>query len=144
MTGFKYWRRKRRMTMQELARRSGCCAGTIQLLERQATDTTSSTIVAALAKALDVPMEEFLRIYPDDALADGDHPAWTAGKTATPLGRYRVAHNLTYEELAARLGVRSKQHAKILCEMEAPPQKNLRKLAEYEQLTAEELLQQYQ
>lgn len=143
MTGFKYWRLKRRMTVRELARQSGCCAGTIQFLERTATDTTSSYIVAALAEVLGVPMEEFLATYPDDALSAGDHPTRSARRANTVLGRYRAAHNLTYDELATRLGLRTKQHAKILCEMSNPSIQYLRRLAEYEHHTVAELIQRY-
>lgn len=143
MTGCRYWRLKRRMTLQEVAQRSGRSAATILHMERSLSLTTSSMIVADLARVLGVTMDELMTTYPDDALVEGDHPLRQVAVEGNLLGRYRVAHNLTYQELAARLGQSSKQHAQIVCNYPQPPQRTLIRLAEHEGITVDEFVRRY-
>lgn len=118
----------------------------LQKLDWRIPPSTPSAVIADLAAALGVPMDELLRTYPDDALSAGDHPSYPprAQRPGNLLERYRRAKNLTCEELAVRLGVGSRQAAQQACVSPTPSKKHLLRLAELEGVTAEEFTHRYQ
>ena len=59
------------------------------------------------------------------------------------MGRYRLAHNLTYREMANQLGQRSPQAARNLCISPRLSRQSLERLAALENLEVEEFLHQY-
>lgn len=146
MTGFRYWRRKRRMTLQELAQASGCTTAFLITQERKVNPSASSALVAAVAGALGVTMDELFQEYPEETLVGGDHAATrsrTQGQALNVIGQYRLAHNLTYLELATRLGQASRQAARSLCISPHPSPRFLERLAGLEDLKVEEFLCRY-
>lgn len=146
MNGFRYWRHKRRMTLKELARAAGCAPAFLILQERKASLSASSALVASVAGALDVTMEELFQEYPEEALEAGDHHgnrSRPGGRPLNVVGRYRLAHNLTYVELADLLGQNSSQAARNLCISPRPSRQTLEKLAALEGIGVEELLRRY-
>ena len=146
MNGLHYHRLTTRLTLKQLAERSHCSWGVLQKLDRRIPPSTPSAVIANLAAALGVTMDALLRTYPDDALSAGDHPAYPP-KVQRPgnlLDHYRRVNNLTCEELAARLGVGSRQAAQQACVSPTPSKKHLRHLAELEGVTTEEFIHRYQ
>ena len=146
MTGLYYHRRKARLTVEELSERAGLCTATIRTLENVLTPGTPSSTVARLASALGVSMEELLRVYPDDALQDGDHPRFRPRGTPryNLLEVYRREHNLTYQELATLLGQRTRQAAQRACVVSDPWPRHVALLAQREGLTVQEFEKRYQ
>lgn len=146
MNGLHYHRLTARLTLKQLAELSHYSWGVLQKLDRRISPSTPSAVIANLAAALGVTMDELLRTYPDDALSAGDHPAYPprARQRGNLLERYRRANNLTCEELAQRLGVGSRQAAQQACVSPKPSKKHLRRLAELEGVTTEEFIYRYQ
>lgn len=146
MNGFHYWRHKRRMTRRALAREAGCTPEFLMMQERDGNLSVSSTFVASIAKVLDVTMDELFQEYPEEALEVGDHPtnrSRAGGRPLNAVGRYRLAHNLTYRELADRLEVTFRQSAQALCVSLHPSPRFLERLAALENMTVEEFLCHY-
>lgn len=146
MNGFRYWRRKRHMTLRELAQAAGCPEAFLVAQERKANPSVSSATVAAVARALGVTMDELFQVYPEEALGAGDHHgnrSRSGGRPINVVGRYRLARNLTYRELANQLGQGSPQAARNLCVSRRPSRRSLEKLAALEGLGVEEFLRRY-
>lgn len=146
MNGFRYWRCKRRMTLRELAREAGCNSAFLMIQEREANPSASSALVASVAGVLGVTMDELFQEYPEEALEAGDHHgnrSRPGGRPLNVVGRYRLAHNLTYQEMADQLGQRSSQAARNLCISPRLSRRSLERLAALENLEVEELLHQY-
>lgn len=146
MSGFRYWRCKRRMTLQELSQEAGCNRVFLMIQEREANPSASSALVASVAKVLNVTMDELFQEYPAEALEAGDHHgnrSRPGGRPLNVVGRYRLAHNLTYLELADRLGQHSSQAARNLCISPRLSRRSLERLAALENLEVEELLRRY-
>ena len=90
-------------------------------------------------------MEEIVREYPDDILAAGDHPS-TESKTENPnncLSQYRKTKNLTFEELAMRLGNSTREAGRIACARSVPLDKDIQKLATFEGISVEDFRKLY-
>ena len=146
VNGYRYWRCKRHMTLKELAEAAGCTTTFLGAQERRANPSVSSAMVAAVAKALGVTMEELFQTYPEEALEAGDHHGnrtRPGGRPLNVVGRYRLAHNLTYVELADLLGQGSPQAARNLCISPQPSLRTLEKLAALEGIGVEEFLRRY-
>ena len=145
MNGIAYFRRKRRMTMEELAKRSGVNKMTICNYEKKKTLIQSSTMkLLALADALDVTLDALVEPYDPASLDVGDHYTKPSASLLadTPLARYRKQKNLTMQQLADLLGVRKQYVSNILMEPEIP-EKTLAKLCALEGLTPVEFLCKY-
>lgn len=146
LNGFRYWRRKRHMSRPELAQAAGCTVAFLAIQERRANLSASSATVASVAGALGVTMDELFQKYPKEALEAGDHHSNRSKPGGRPLnvvGRYRLARNLTYVELADLLGQGSPQAAYNLCTSPQPSRRTLEKLAALEGLEVEEFLRRY-
>lgn len=146
MNGFRYWRCKRRMTLRELAREAGCNSAFLMIQEREANPSASSALVASVAGVLGVTMDELFQEYPEEALEAGDHHgnrSRPGGRPLNVVGRYRLAHNLTYQEMADQLGQSSSQAARNLCISPRLSRRSLERLAAVENLEVEELLRRY-
>lgn len=146
MSGFRYWRCKRHMTLRELAQEAGCNRVFLMIQEREANPSASSALVASVAKVLNVTMDELFQEYPEEALEAGDHHgnrSRPGGRPLNVVGRYRLAHNLTYREMADRLGQHSSQAARNLCISPRLSRRSLERLAALENLEVEELLRRY-
>lgn len=140
MYGLKYHRMKQWLSQKELAKLSGCSLQTITRLEQDMPSSTWCRIIDDCAKALGVSMDEIVREYPDDILSDGDHPS-TESRTENPhncLSQYRRAKNLTFEELAIRLGNSTREAGRIACARSVPLDKDIQKLAAYERISVED------
>lgn len=146
INGFRYWRRKRHMSRPELAQAAGCTVAFLTIQERRANLSASSATVASVAGTLGVTMDELFQKYPKEALEAGDHHSNRSKPGGRPLnvvGRYRLARNLTYVELADLLGQGSPQAAYNLCTSPQPSRRTLEKLAALEGLEVEEFLRRY-
>ena len=145
MNGIAYFRRKRRMTMDELAKRSGVSQMTICNYEKKQTLIQSSTTkLLALADALDVTLDALVEAYDPASLDVGDHYTKPSASlhADTTRARYRKQKNLTMQQLADMLGVRKQYVSTILMEPEIP-EKTLAKLCALEGLTPAEFLGKY-
>ena len=145
MYGIEYHRMKQRLTKKEFAERAGCSLQTLARLEQEMPPSASCRIIDNCAKALGVSMEEIVREYPDDILAAGDHPS-TESKTENPnncLSQYRRAKNLTFEELAMRLGNSTREAGRIACARSVPLDKDMQKLASFEGMSMEAFQELY-
>ena len=73
-----------------------------------------------------------------DCLARSDMAA-AASQISSPA----IAHNLRYQELADRLGVGSREAARVICKRETARKRHILTLALYELLSPEEFLERY-
>ena len=145
MYGFEYHRDKRHLTQVELAKQAGLALVTIVKLEREIPESTPSGTIFALASALQISMAETIRIYPNNALALGDHPVVfsTSGHAGNYLNRYREEKNLTFKELAELIGNSSREAGRIACARPAPLTKHVKALATHEGISVDEFEAQY-
>ena len=145
MNGIKYWRLKNRMTLAELSDCADITITTVRYLEKKVRDTTTVDIYVRISDALGVTVDDLLIEYSDDALQDGDRPVSKHGgtKLINCIAMYRKTENLTLQQLAARMGVSSRERARQICNTPMPSRKNLLKLAEYENLSLQEFEVRY-
>lgn len=145
INGILFWRKKRRLTAAELAGQAGVSCSTIRSLEQEIRLSTSLTVYKSVADALGVTVEMLLENYDTCALEDGENRRKRArrefGNSAVAV--YCEKHNLTYSQLADRLGLTSRERARQLCQGETASVKHIRKLAEYEDLTIEDFCELY-
>ena len=145
MFGLEYHRRRAHLKPIEVAKTADVNYETIIRLEKHLPLSTPCDTIYALASALKVPMEEIIREYPADALSAGDHPP-TKSRTENPancLSRYRQEKNLTFQELAKRLGNHTRESGRLACARETPRKKHVQKLAEFEGISMESFHQIY-
>ena len=145
INGMLYWRKKRRLTAAELAEQAGLSCATILGLEHEIRLSTSLTVYKSVADALGVTVEMLLKDYDSCELKDGEN---RRKKTRREFGNSAVAvycekHNLTYSQLADRLGLTSRERARQLCQGETASVKHIKTLAEYEDLTIEDFCELY-
>ena len=145
MYGLQYHRMKKWLSKKELAKLAGCSAQTITRLEKDMPLSTWCGIIDDCAKALGVSMDEIVREYPNRILSAGDHPS-TESRTENPhncLSQYRKTKNLTFEELAIRLGNSTREAGRIACVRSVPLDKDIQKLATFEGISVEDFRRLY-
>lgn len=145
MNGIRYWRLKRRMTYNALAREAGCNSTTVRNWETKPDHITSALLVR-IADVLGVTVDELMAEYPEDTISLGDHPEGKytmATARLNPVGRYCRAHNISLCEYAALAGKRTKQSAQYAWVKPKPKHSEIEPLARRERLTLEAFLALY-
>ena len=134
MTGVEYYRRKCGLTRPALSAKSGLCVATLMNYEQRGIpDHTPITLDALLAS------------YEGSDLTTQDR-AKRSSSIRSPrnaVSNYRIAHNLRYQELADRLGVGSREAARVICKRETARKKHILALCCYEQVSPEDFLAHY-
>lgn len=146
MTGVEYYRRKRGLTQPALSAMSGICVMTIQNYEHKGVPgRTSVTMLLNLSDALGVTLDELLAEYDERELTTRDRSKRKSyiDSPRNAVSNYRVAHNLRFQELADRLGVGSREAARVICKRETARQKHILALCRYEGMDMEEFLDKY-
>ena len=145
MNGIKYFRCKNRMRVYDLACASDVSVRTITKLEKKLEPTTSLDIYVRIASALSVTLDDLLIDYDDETLQDCDHPTVKrkSSKISNCIEVYRQEENLTFQQLAARMGGFSRQWAKEVCTAEKPSRKTIVLLAAQEGISLEEFERRY-
>ena len=146
MTGVEYFRRKCGLTRPALSARSGLCVATLMNYEQKGIpDHTPVTPLLNLADAFGITLDALLAGYDGSDLTTTDR-AKRHSKISSPrnaVSNYRIAHNLRYQELADRLGVGSREAARVICKRETARKRHVLTLALYELLSPEEFLERY-
>lgn len=145
MNGIRYFRKKNKLAVYELSELSHVSAPTIHSLESTIQPTTALSIYLRLADTLGVTLDELLDDYDPTLLKDGDRHTY-CGNTKpprNPIAVYRMAENLTLQQLADRMGVTSREWARRICDGDCVSGKLLRRLAAYENMTETEFLHCY-
>ena len=145
MNGIRFYRKKNKLAIYELSELSHVCKPTIHSLEEAINPTTALTIYLRLADALGVTLDELLDDYDPALLKDGDRHAYcgSAKHPRNPIAVYRREENLSFQQLATRMGVTSREWARRVCEEDTASPKLLRRLAAFENLTEAEFLRRY-
>lgn len=145
MNGIRYFRKKNKLAIYELSKLSHVCKPTIHSLEEAIQPTTALNIYLRLADALGVTLDELLDDYEPSLLKDGDrHTDRRNSKLPrNPIASYRMAENLTLQQLANRMGVTSREWARRICDEDFASRKLLSRLASFENMTESEFLRRY-
>ena len=146
MTGVEYFRRKCGLTRPALSAKSGLCVATLMNYEQKGIpDHTPVTPLLNLADAFGITLDALLAGYDGSDLTTTDR-AKRHSKISSPrnaVSNYRIAHNLRYQELADRLGVGSRESARVVCRRPTARRKHILTLSRYEKLSPEEFLELY-
>ena len=146
MTGVEYYRRKCGLTRPALSAKSGLCVATLMNYEQRGIpDHTPVSPLLNLADALGITLDALLANYEGGDLTTQDR-AKRSSSIRSPrnaVSNYRIAHNLRYQELADRLGVGSREAARVICKRETARKKHILALCCYEQVTPEIFLARY-
>ena len=145
MNGVQYWRLKKHMSINALAKAANCCSETIRRLEQTLSQAPSNRLVR-VADALGVTVDDLAAEYSEEHITLGDHPApkYTMDESRlNPVGRFCRAHNISLPQYAAMTGKRSKQAAlRVWTKQKLKPEEIL-PLAQMEGISPEELLLRY-
>lgn len=146
MTGVEYYRRKCGLTRPALSAKSGLCVATLMNYEQRGIpDHTPVSPLLNLADALGITLDALLASYEGSDLTTQDR-AKRSSSIRSPrnaVSNYRIVHNLRYQELADRLGVSSREAARVICKRETAGKKHILALCCYEQVSPEDFLAHY-
>lgn len=145
INGISFWRKKRRLTVSELSDLAGVSRSTILSLEHGIKASTALTVYKGISEALGVTIAMLLDSYDECELTEGENRRKRTRREfgSSEIAVYCTKHNLTYRQLANRLGLTSSERARQLCMADTVPAKHIKKLAEYENLTIEEFCELY-
>lgn len=148
MNGVRYHRIRRGIPLEKLSVLTGISIPTIRKMETSNEPGTISALnYRKVADVLNVSPDELIRIdFPDDG--DGypkrvPYPSQTE-KLSNCIAIYRRANMLTYQQLALRLGLATRERGRQICSTETPMAKHLEALAKYEDVSTIEFIQKYQ
>lgn len=140
--------RKRHMDIETLAERIGMPKTTLLHYTQQCKpDSISASIIAKVADYLDVTVDELIQLHPDDAIGLGDRELRNS-HTEHPdniLAKYRHAKHITFDELAALIGVTSRQCPNQSCQKKTTRKEKeyVARLAAFENMSMSEFYQVY-
>ena len=145
MNGIEFHRRKRKLAQYELAKMSKVTAVTIHHLEKGIDLGTSMVIYIRLAEVLGCTVDDLLADYDPSLLSDGDRHTYNGMHSPAKniVDMYRITKNLTFELLAVRLGIGSREGARKACNRQNPSQRHLQVLADYEGISRSDFEQIY-
>ncbi|MCR5137171.1 MAG: helix-turn-helix domain-containing protein [Oscillospiraceae bacterium] len=145
INGIKFFRQKNRINNAQLAERAGVSVATIIKLEKKIDKKTKLSTCKAIADALGVSIEMLLDNYDESDLLDGDNRRTSKRKEfgSSEIAVYCSKHNLTFQQLADRLGMKSRERARQLCQENEAKIKHIKRLAAYEGLSIEEFCELY-
>ncbi len=141
MTGVFYWRRERSLSEDQLADLTDVSVWTIQALEKKIKSTTCFSVYCRIAEVLDVSIENLFAEYnyPVEKRRGRERKKLDCNAIAV----YCREHNITYQQLADRLGLTSRERARQICRANVVSEKHINRLAKFEGLTAEEFCERY-
>lgn len=145
MNGIKYHRLKKGISQRELSRLSGVCIPTIAAMEQM---TIPHGIYGynylKVQAILDATLDDLIRDdHPDDEFSES---VPLPSKTENPdncITKYRNDKNLTFQTLAYRIGVTTKERARQICAKATPSQKHIIALSMYEGISVETFVDKY-
>ena len=146
MTSVEYHRRKNGLSQSALAAKSGLSEMTIQNYEHHGIPGhTSVTPLLNLADELGVTLDELLLEHDAKELTSKDRTRSNSyiDSPRNAVSNYRIAHNLRFQELADRLGVGSRESARVVCRRPTARRKHILTLSGYEKISPEEFLELY-
>lgn len=145
MNGIYYWRKKCGLTVKELAELSGLSIVSIQKLEKQVCKTTTLSAYMKIADALGRTVDQLLDSYDPHTLNAGESRRKSSRKAleGNIIALYCRHEDLSYQQLANRLGVTSRERARQLCRTQDAPEKHVSRLAAYEAIPVEEFIKRY-
>jgi transcriptional regulator with XRE-family HTH domain len=140
MIGVEFYRRKARMTRQELADKAGIPLSCVGSLENNLRRTSRFDLYLAVSDALGVPVDALLGDYDEALLLPGDHRVAKSNNHDKPaancIAEYRRVENLSLDQLGRLLGV-TRQMAHKLCKRTQPQDKAVNLLAAHEGISTE-------
>ena len=146
MTSVEYHRRKHGLSQSTLAAKTGISVMTIQNYEHGGIPGhTSVTPLLNLADALGVTLDELLLERDAKELTSKDRTRHRSyiNSPRNAVSNYRIAHTLRFQELADRLGVGSRESARVICRRPTARRKHILTLSGYEKISPEEFLELY-
>ena len=146
MIGVEFYRRKARMTRQELADKAGIPLSCVCSLENNLRRTSRFDLYLAVSDALGVPVDALLGDYDEALLLPGDHRVAKIKDHNKPvancIAEYRRIENLSLDQLGGLLGV-TRQMAHKLCKRTQPQDKAVSLLAAHEGISPEDFMVRY-
>ncbi len=147
MSGIKYYRIKLRLSREKLSEITGISIPTLRSMENAKIPGTISALkYIKVADALEVSPDELIRTnFPDvgdDFPVRSPYPSNTEN-LSNYISIYRRSNSLTYQSLAIRLGVTSRERARQICSDEVPMTKHLETLARYENISTIDFINKY-
>ena len=146
MNGVKFFRLKHKLSRGELFERSGVQVQRILHYENDIPiDKMDVAKLRRLADALDTTVGALIQEYDDSLLNPGDRyqrPSKSLNGQNV-IARYRRMENLSLEQLAERMGVLSREHARQLCVSEAARDQYVEALCTYEGISLPAFLVRY-
>ena len=145
ISGTEYYRRKARLSLLELSRRTGITAALLRKMCNEPPMSTSTDIYMRAAAELGVKVMDLLEQHDESELDVGDHTAYPSrtDRMTNCVAVYRRAKGLTYAQLARQLGSPNRQCAQLACSGEKAGRKHVRLLAAHEGITPEQFRQMY-
>jgi len=145
ITGLLYFRRKRRLSRIQLAVMSDIEEITLKRMESYTAFCHPSHMYMRLAKCLNITVDDLVLTYPESLLEEGDQHTREA-RSPHPdniIGRYKFINNLTFHQLAMRLGLKGKESARVVCKRKNAGNKHVETLARYHGISVEEFRHRY-
>lgn len=145
INAFEYYRRKQQMSIGELNRRTGLHATTFTNKSVEEIDGMDLSDVIMLASALGITLEDAIRPYDRRELTPSDRPrrVCVSVNRENPIYIYKEKNNLTYETLAALLGMTTREGARQACARKKASDRLVLRLAAYEHISLEEFFKKY-
>lgn len=140
ISGTEYYRRKARLSLQELSRRTGIAVKVLRKLCDEPPMVTPTTIYMRAAAELGVKAMNLLEQHDERELDIGDQAAYPSRteRMTNCVAVYRRTKGLTYEQLARRLGSPNRECGRQACAGECAGKKHVRVLVAYEGITPEQ------
>jgi|BioPla2DNA2_1021312.scaffolds.fasta_scaffold12938_6 transcriptional regulator with XRE-family HTH domain len=147
MNGVKYYRLKRGIKSITLAQKTGISIGTIKNMERATKPGKISAVnYCKVADVLQVSIDDLLKNnYPDPGVEvpyRAPYPSRTAN-VKNLIYIYRRTYNITCQQLAHILGLKSRERARQLCSTKTPSEKHIKTLAAHEGISIDEFKNKY-
>lgn len=147
ITGLEYYRCRRHITKLALKEQTGISMNSIGLWGNNPGAMEHACIdrLLRLAEALDVTLDQLCEVHALSELSDGDRPARSSAREfpVNCLTVYRQRENLSFECLAARMGLTTREAARVNCMRKEPRERYIRALAKYERISADEFRSRY-
>jgi transcriptional regulator with XRE-family HTH domain len=147
MSGVKYYRIKQGLSREKLAKITGISIPTLIKMENATKPgKISARHYRKVADALKVTIDDLIKTDFSDISDDFPKRSHYTSKTenlVNCIAVYRRNNMLTYERLAVRLGLTTRERARQICASEIPLLKHLATLAKYENISVEEFIQRY-
>lgn len=146
MSGVEYYRRKRRLTLHELAELSGVTTITIRSYEKKGIPENAPVdALLALADVFEVSLDELLKEHYENELTTADRNTYESSiqVSTNVISNYRLRLNLRYQELAERLQLGARESARVACRRKTALPKHIQLICRYENMSVEEFVTEY-